>query len=208
MRIRQLTLHGRLGDLLLAALSSVVTVLATVAFAAMIFSGPLAKIMPLAFLAFLAGTALSGLIIGLLSRFYCNLSGAQDESAAILAVFASSLAGMGVTDERAAISTMFIVIVLSTASFGLVLLLIGALKWGKYTQLIPYPVVGGFLAGVGIMMLSATIQFLSGVTMTMDSLPQLLSWELTLRWLPSLIAAALLYWGMHRVRNIFLLPIG
>jgi sulfate permease, SulP family len=29
-----------------------------------------------------------------------------------------------------------------------------------------------------------------------------------LRWLPSLIAAALLYWGMHRVRNIFLLPIG
>jgi SulP family sulfate permease len=208
MRIRQLTLHGRLGDLLLAALSSVVTVLATVAFAAMIFSGPLAKIMPLAFLAFLAGTALSGLIIGLLSRFYCNLSGAQDESAAILAVFASSLAGMGVTDERAAISTMFIVIVLSTASFGSVLLLIGALKWGKYTQLIPYPVVGGFLAGVGIMMLSATIQFLSGVTMTMDSLPQLLSWELTLRWLPSLIAAALLYWGMHRVRNIFLLPIG
>ena len=83
---------------------------------------------------------------------------------------------------------MFVVIVLSTACFGLVLLLLGVLKWGKYTQLIPYPVVGGFLAGVGLMMLTATIELLSGVTVTMDSLPQFLSWEMTLRWLPSLIA--------------------
>ena len=201
-------MQGVLTDLSLAALSSVVTVLGTVAFSAMIFSGHLVKVVPLAFVAFLAGTALSGLIIGLFSRFYCNLSGAQDESAAILAAFASGLAGMGVIDEGAAISTMFMVIVLSTASFGLVLLLLGILKWGKYTQLIPYPVVGGFLAGVGMLMLSATIKFLSGVTVTMDSLPQFLSWEMTLRWLPSLIAASLLYWGMNRIRSVLLLPIG
>jgi sulfate permease, SulP family len=208
MRIRELTVRGALADVLLATLSSVVTVLGTVAFAAMMFSGPLANIVPLAFLAFLAGTALSGLMIGLLSRFYCNLSGAQDESAAILAIFASGLAGMGATDVRVAISTMFVIIVLSTASFGLVLLLLGALKWGKYTQLIPYPVVGGFLAGVGLMMLIATIQLLSGVTVSMESLPQFLSWEATLRWLPSLIAAGLLYWGMNRIRSVLLLPLG
>jgi sulfate permease, SulP family len=208
MRFKQLTVQGVLTDLSLAALSSVVTVLGTLAFSAMIFSGHLVKVVPLAFVAFLAGTALSGLIIGLFSRFHCNLSGAQDESAAILAAFASGLASMGVIDEGAAISTMFTVIVLSTASFGLVLLLLGILKWGKYTQLIPYPVVGGFLAGVGILMLSATIQFLSGVTVTMHSLPQFLSWEMTLRWLPSLIAASLLYWGMNHIRSVLLLPIG
>src|SRR6202048_1012315 len=208
MGIKQLTVQGAVADLLLATLSSVVTVLGTVAFAAMIFSGHLAKIVPLAFLAFLAGTALSGLLIGLFSRFYCNLSGAQDEPAAILATFASGLASMGVIDDGAAISTMFAVIVLSAACFGLVLLLLGVLKWGKYTQLIPYPVVGGFLAGVGLLMLSATIHFLSGVTLTMDSLPQFLSWEMTLRWLPSLIAAGLLYWGINRIRSAMLLPIG
>jgi SulP family sulfate permease len=208
MRIKQLTVQEVLADLSLAMLSSVVTVLGTVAFAAMIFSGPLMKAVPLAFLTFLAGTALSGLLIGLFSRFYGNLSGAQDESAAILAAFASGLASMGVIDEGAAISTMFAVIVLSTASFGLVLLLLGALKLGKYTQLIPYPVVGGFLAGVGMLILSATIRFLSDITPTMDSLPQFLSWQMTLRWLPSLIAASLLYWGMNRVRNVLFLPIG
>src|ERR1700722_14833054 len=207
-RIKQLTLRGTLADVSLAMLSSIVTVLGTVAFAAMIFPGPLVKVVPLAFLAFLAGTALSGLLIGLFSRFYCNLSGAQDEPAAILATFASGLASMGVIDDGAAISTMFAVIVLSAACFGLVLLLLGVLKWGKYTQLIPYPVVGGFLAGVGLMMLSATIHFLSGVTLTMDSFPQFLSWEMTLRWLPSLIAAGLLYWGINRIRSAMLLPIG
>jgi SulP family sulfate permease len=208
MRRKRLTAKRVLTDLSLAALSSVVTVLGTVAFAAMIFSGHLANIVPLAFVAFLAGTALSGLIVGCLSGFYCNLSGAQDESAAILAVFASGLASMGVINDEAAISTMFTVIVLATWSFGLVLLLLGISKWGKYTQLIPYPVVGGFLAGVGLLMLSATIHFLSGVTLTMDSLPQFLSWEMTLRWLPSLIAAGLLYWGINRIRSAMLLPIG
>jgi SulP family sulfate permease len=189
-------------------LSSVVTVLGTIAFAAMIFSGHLASAVQLAFLVFLAGTALSGLLIGLLSRFYCNLSGAQDEPAAILATFASGLASMGVINDRTAITTTFAIIVLSTACFGLVLLLLGVLKWGKYTHLIPYPVVGGFLAGVGMMLLSATIEFLSGVAVTMDSLPQFLSWEMTLRWVPSLIAASLLYWAMNRIRSALLLPIG
>jgi SulP family sulfate permease len=208
MRIRQLSVRGVVADLSLAAVSGVVTVLGTVAFAAMIFSGPLAKVVPLAFLTFLAGTALSGLLIGLLSRFYCNLSGAQDEAAAILAAFASGLASIGVVDGKATISTTFVVIVVSTATFGLVLLLLGVLKWGKYTQLVPYPVVGGFLAGVGLLMLTATIQFLSGFTVTMDGLHQFLSWDVTLRWLPSLIAAALLYWGMNRIRSVLILPIG
>ena len=208
MQRKRLTAQRVLTDLSLAALSSVVTVLGTVAFAAMIFSGHLTDIVPLAFVAFLAGTALSGLIVGCLSGFYCNLSGAQDESAAILAAFASGLASMGMINDEAAILTMFTVIVIATWSFGLVLLLLGISKWGKYTQLIPYPVVGGFLAGVGLLMLSATIHFLSGVTLTMDSLPQFLSWEMTLRWLPSLIAAGLLYWGINRIRSAMLLPIG
>jgi undecaprenyl-diphosphatase len=77
----------------------------------MIFSGPLAKVVPLAFVTFLAGTTVSALVVGLLSRFYCNLSGAQDQPAAILATFASGLTSMSVLDEGAAISTMFAVIV-------------------------------------------------------------------------------------------------
>jgi SulP family sulfate permease len=207
MRIKQLTVHQVLADLSLATVSSVITVLGTVAFAALIFSGPLTKVVPLAFVTFLTGTAVSGLVIGLLSRFYCNLSGAQDQPAAILATFASGLTSMSVLDVGAATSTMFAVIVLSTACFGLALLLLGVLRFGKYTQLVPYPVIGGFLAGVGVLVLIAAIRFLSGVTPTLDSLPQLFSWQTAVRWLPSLIAASLLYWGMNRVRHVLFLPI-
>jgi len=173
----------------------------------MIFSGPLAKAVPLAFVTFLAGTTVSALVIGLLSRFYCNLSGAQDQPAAILATFAGGLTSMSVLDEGTVISTMFAVIVVSTASFGLALLLLGVLRFGRYTQLIPYPVIGGFLAGVGVLVLIATIRFLSGITPTLGSLPQLFSWQIVLRWLPSLIAAGLLYWGMRRIRHVLFLPI-
>ncbi len=207
MRGKQLTAHEVLADLSLAALSSVITVLGTVAFAAMIFSGPLAKVVPLAFVTFLAGTTVSALVVGSLSRFYCNLSGAQDQPAAILATFASGLTSMSVLDEGTAISTMFAVIVLSTASFGLALLLLGVLRFGRYTQLVPYPVIGGFLAGVGVLVLIATIRFQSGITPSLDSLPQLFSWQTALHWLPSLIVGSLLYWGMNRVRHVLFLPI-
>jgi sulfate permease, SulP family len=206
MRIKQLTAHRVLADLPLAVLSSVITVLGTVAFAAMIFSGPLAKVVPLAFVTFLAGTAVSGLLVALLSRFYCNLSGAQDQPAAILATFVGGLTAMNALDESAAISTMFAVIVLSTASFGLTLLILGVLRLGKYTQLIPYPVIGGFLAGVGVLVLTGTFRFLSGIALTLDNFTQLFSWQITLRWLPALIAAGLLYWGMNRVRHVLFLP--
>jgi SulP family sulfate permease len=208
MRIKRLAAPAALADVSLAALSSVVTVLGTIAFAAMIFSGLSPKAVPLAFLSFVAGTALSGLFIALFSQFQCNLSGAQDEPAAILAIFGSGLASMGVVTEAAAVSTMFTVIVLSTACFGLVLLVLGALKWGKYTQLIPYPVVGGFLAGVGLMLLTATIEFLSGVTVTMHRLPQFFSWEMILRWLPSVIAASILYGALVHIRSVLFLPFG
>jgi sulfate permease, SulP family len=206
MRIKQLTSHQLLADLSLAALSSVTTVLGTVAFAAMIFSGPSAKVVPVAFVTILAGTSVAALVVGLLSRFYCNLSGAQDQPAAILATFTIGLAGISVLDEGTAVSTMFAVIVLSSASFGLALLLLGVLRLGKYIQLIPYPVIGGFLAGVGLMLWIASIRFLSGITPTLESLPDLFSGQIMVRWLPALIAAGLLYWGMNRVRHALFMP--
>ena len=206
MRTEPFTAHAILADLSLATLSSVITVLGTVAFAGMIFSGPLAKIVPLAYVAFLAGTAVAAFVVAVSSRFFCNLSGAQDQPAAILATFASGLAGVGALDEAAAVSTLFAIIVLSTAGFGLVLLLLGLLRLGKYAQLVPYPVIGGFLAGVGLLLLIATIRFLSGTSPSLESLPQFFSWPKTLCWAPSLLAAGLLYWGMKRVRHVLFLP--
>jgi sulfate permease, SulP family len=207
MRIKYLTLQEVLADLSLAMLSSVLTVLGTVAFAAMIFHGHLATVLPLAFVTFLTGSTVAALLIGLLSRFYCNLSGAQDQPAAILATFTTGLASMSVVNEGSAISTIFVVILLSTASFGLTLLLLGLLRLGKYTQLVPYPVIGGFLAGVGVLLLLATIRFLSGITPTLDNFTLLFAWPTTLRWLPSLVAASLLHWGMNRIRHVLFLPI-
>ncbi len=58
-----------------------------------------------------------------------------------------------------------------------------------------------------MLVLIAAIRFLSGITPTLDSLPELFSWQIAVRWLPSLIAAGLLYWGMNRIRHVLFLPI-
>lgn len=192
----------------LALLSSITTVLGSVAFAALIFSGPLAPAMPLAFMAILTGTSIAGLVVGLMSAYPCNISGAQDQPAAILAIYGGGLTATAAAAADASIVILLAVIFVSTALFGIALTLLGYLRLGKFAQLIPYPVVGGFLVGVGLLVLIATIRFLSGMTLSMASLPALFEPHELVKWSPAVLASLLLYFGMKAIRHILFLPLG
>jgi len=193
-------------DVALALLSSVITVLGAIALAAIVFAGPAAPAAPLGFMMILFGTAIAGAIVGLRSGFACNLSGAQDQPAAILSAVALGLAPMGLTTPEAAVSTLLAIIVASTLLFGATLWLLGSLRLGKLAQLIPYPVVGGFLAGVGIMVMTATLGFLTGTPPMLSNIPDYFAGVETFRWLPALAVAVLLYFGMGRIRHFLFLP--
>ncbi len=193
-------------DIGLALLSSIITVLGTVALAAIVFAGPAAPAAPLGFMMLLFGTAIAGAVVGLLSRFACNLSGAQDQPAAILGAIALGLAPMGLTTIEAAVSTLVAIVFASTLLFGIALLLLGSLGLGKLTQLIPYPVVGGFLASVGVLVLSATLGFLTGHPAVPSNLSIYVDGTNILRWLPALAVAVALHYGMGRIRQALFIP--
>jgi len=123
------------------------------AYASFIFSGPLAPALLIATSAMLTGYAVAALVIALGSRIPGMAATAMSSSAVVYAAAVSSLDGQlvraGLDDTAARAGLALLLCGLTTAIGGLVLWLVGALRAGAAAQLLPYPVVSGYHAGLG-----------------------------------------------------------
>ncbi len=128
-------------------------VLNVTAYAGLIFSGPLAPALFIATSAMLTGYAVAALVIALGSRVPGIVTTALSPSAVVYAAAVSGLdqqlvhAGLGDATVRASLALLLCG--LTTAIGGLALWLVGTLRAGAAAQLLPYPVIGGYHAGLG-----------------------------------------------------------
>ena len=83
-------------------------------------------------------------------------------------------------------------LVIATFMAGLMLVLVGLLRLGNYIKYIPYPVTVGFTAGIAVIIFTAQIRDLMGLTLAGREPPEVLH-KLPVLWaaLPSVNAAAL-----------------
>jgi sulfate permease, SulP family len=98
-------------------------------------------------------------------------------AAAVLSVFAMETAGAGAVPRE--MIPLFIAIVACGA--GLIQLVAGALRGGTFIKYIPYPVIAGYLSGVGILIFWGQVpKFLgahNGTTLSLLASPSLWRWE-------------------------------
>ena len=80
-----------------------------------------------------------------------NINTPQDIPIAIIALIATTvMATSGKNwDGDTAFQFIFVTIALTSILVGIFFFILGSLKLGKLVRFIPYPVVGGFLAGTG-----------------------------------------------------------
>ncbi|MGK7957340.1 MAG: SulP family inorganic anion transporter, partial [Crocosphaera sp.] len=71
---------------------------------------------------------------------------------------------------------------------------------------VPYPVIGGFLAGTGWLLVSGIIKTYAGIEVSVNHLRQLFSWESLAHWLPEFIFAFLLVIILRFCRHFLVLP--
>ena len=83
---------------------------------------------------------------------------------------------------------------------------LGFLRLGSLVRYVPYPVIGGFLAGTGWLLVSGIIRNYSGSELSLINLSQLFSWEILSHWLPEFIFAFLLLITLRFVRHCLVLP--
>jgi len=176
--------------------------------AALIFSGPLALYLSSGIGMMLVSVIVFMLVVGLTSSLRGIVAGPQDSPAAILALVAAAIArGMPAnTSPEAVFATIAAAIAITSLVTGLFFLLLGQLKSGNLVRFIPYPVVGGFLAGTGWLLVKGAFAVMADLPFGLTSLPRFFQPPILGLWLPGLVLGSGLLWASRRLKSALIIP--
>ncbi|HEY2980408.1 MAG TPA: SulP family inorganic anion transporter, partial [Anaerolineales bacterium] len=188
-------------------IATIITISTEISLAALIFSGDMSDFLPAGIGLMLFGAFILGILITLTSSLPGIFGIPQDTPAAILALIGASIAlTMKGAAPQAVYTTFLAAIALTTMLTGLFFLILGRFKLSTFVRYIPYPVIGGFLAGTGWLISAGAIGVMSGVSLSMARLPQLLDPGKLIMWLPGLIFAILLLLALRRWNHFLIMP--
>ena len=174
---------------------------------ALIFSGPLEPYLPQGIGMALFTASAVMILTALLSSLPGLIASVQDSSSVLLAVIAAGLAGaLRFSQPQDLLATVLVAIVLSTVVSGAVLYVMGAFKLGGLVRYIPYPVVGGFLAGTGLLLALGSVGAMANYSLTISNLPLLLGSDQAILWLPGVFFALVLFFGLRYIHHPLALP--
>jgi SulP family sulfate permease len=184
---------------------SILEIIFAISFSALIFSGPLAGQLPYGIGWIVLGDAVLVGTVALLSSFRGMFSVEQDAPSALiaiatLAVITSMPASATSTQSLA---TVIVMIAGSTLLTGFFFILLGTFKLGGLVRFLPYPVIGGFLAGTGWAMITGGVSFMTNVPLGLE----LLQSGLILQWLPGLLLGGVMLIATSRFNSPLALPV-
>ena len=161
-------------NLVAAALCALVTIAYAGSFGGLVFGGPLDPFVGRAVIAALVSSIIVLPILAWRSSFFFSLGGPDSNPAAILAftlaaVTSEILQGAKVAPAQL-VPTALMSLFLSSAACGLILFTMGRLGWGRYVRYIPHPVVGGFLAGSGYLLIAGAWKMLTSQPLSLFAL--------------------------------------
>jgi sulfate permease, SulP family len=160
--LRQDFALGALGATLATGLVlALVNTLLSIALMSLIFRDGLQELLPLGIGLGLVGSAAIGLVLAVGSSFRGMFAGIQDASAAIIGLSAVSI--VGALGSGNALDTVIATIAVASLATGAVFLAMGYLGLGEIARFVPFPVIGGLLAGTGYLILMGSLGTL-GVT--------------------------------------------
>jgi sulfate permease, SulP family len=200
-------------------IGAVETVLA-VAFAAFIFGGLLSANLPDGIGLYLAAAALTVATFAWRGGRRGVVGSVQDAAAAVLAGAAAAAAAkatqiqqvatlVGLKDYEApdVFLTVIAATLVVTVLCGVFFLLLGWRRWGNLIRFVPYPVVGGFLAGTGWLLLTGGIHVASRVQIHLNRIDDLARPYTLVRWLPALAFGVVLLLAVRIVRKPLVIPV-
>lgn len=153
-------------DLLAGTIAGFVTIAYCLSFAALIFQGGLSAGLPLGLSALLTGTAMIGSIVALTTTLAPADAGPDTPAVAVMSVMAAGIAAQftaaGLPMEAAVIHVLMSITV-ATLITGVLLVAFGSFHLGIWLRFVPYPVVGGFLAASGWLLVTGGVEVMSDV---------------------------------------------
>jgi SulP family sulfate permease len=190
------------------AVIGLLNIFVAVSFAALIFSGDLSGYVADGIGLLLIGAAVAGILVALFSTIPGSVVGNQSISAAIMVVM---IAGMikripSLEQPGALMPTIVMTMGLTGLLFGLFCFLLACFDFGNLVRFLPYSVVGGFLAGMGWLLVTGAIGLMANTPVALSGLGALLQTPAITRWLPGLFFALTLLFLLRRIDSFLVLP--
>lgn len=208
MRVRGTHATTVMSALSAGAVVTVTAVLMQISFAALVFTGPLEPFIAAGIGYFLFATIVVNLAVSMTSAMPNSIGIGQDTQAVILAVATATIVGSvaGSGDVESAVPTVIATIGVASLATGVVFLTIGRLGLTNLVRYVPFPVVGGFLAGTGWLLVDGALVVMTGRQMTIAVLPTLFDGDTVPQWLPGLVLAIVIMLALRRTNNPLVLP--
>lgn len=191
-------------SLITGLIIGLLSAITAISFAALVFPSALFEYRLFGIGLILMGNLVLGATVAILSSYSGSIAVNQDGPSAILAlVVAGILSSMAAsaTPEQQYYTVMFMV-VLTTLTTSLVFIILGYFKLGGLARFLPFPVMGGFLAGTGWLLVIGALGVMTDSPVNFD----LMQPSQLVRWLPGLIFAVSLLLVLHRYHHFLVLP--
>ena len=186
--------------------AGVLTVTFMFSYSAVIFTGELSGYVPRATGQLLFGGVVIALVIGLFSELRGVVALPQDNPTAIIAVMIATLSqlpGSALSPDML-FAQAVVIMVVSTALSGVIFYLVGRWRLAAFIQLIPYPVIAGFLAATGWLLFKGSFSVMADQTFDFTELRAL--GEVMHLWLPGAAFALITLFVSLKYSNVFIMP--
>jgi SulP family sulfate permease len=101
---------------------------------------------------------------------------------------------------------VLVAIAATTLLTGAFFLVLGFLKLGELVRFIPYPVVGGFLAGTGWLLVKGSFGVMADFPLAISNTAALLQPDQLILWVPGTLFGLLLFVGLRRIKHSLAMP--
>jgi SulP family sulfate permease len=188
---------GRAVERALASLTAglvigVIEVVFAASFAALIFGGALAAHLPDGVGLNLGAAAILLAILAWTAGRRGVIGSVQDGPAVVIAVTAASAAAAVSRASDAPFLTVVAIMATTSVATGVVFTMLGISRLGNIARFVPYPVVGGFFAGTGWLLVKGGLGVATGSSPTLGTLDDFLTRDALARWLPAVAFAVIL----------------
>ncbi|MBA2667519.1 MAG: SLC26A/SulP transporter family protein [Trueperaceae bacterium] len=179
------------------------SVVMAISMASLVYAGALHEFLPNGIGLALASTVLVATTVAILGSVSGTVAATQLAPGAIVAVMALEAVAALPSDAQpiARFMTVATLVATTTLVAGAVFLLVGALRLGSLVRYMPYPVIGGFVAGTGWLLLTGGVRIMSDVSPGLSYATDLFAPGVAVRWLPGLALAVAIHVATRRWRH-------
>lgn len=211
---------GTLATVAAGLIIGAVEAVLAIAFAAFVFGGYIAAHLPDGIGLYLVAAALTLGFLAWRAGRRGVVGSVQDAAAAVLAIVAQTTAAKALSIQQVAQATglkdfeapdVFLTVVAATlvvtVSCGVLFWVLGRFRLGNVVRYVPYPVVGGFLAGTGWLLFKGGLYVASGVEVHLRTVGLLSRADPLKHWLPAFVFGVVLLLAVRLVRKPQVIPI-